>query len=72
MDEQAAMLAGLFRNHSAYWVRCSELRRMGFIAPTGELAKSHAGQMVMLCQITDKGLEALARSRAELNAKGGK
>lgn len=54
-DETAAHFAGI--QHG--WKRCSDLRRLGYIAATGEQACTLSGVMAMVCRITPEGLEAL-------------
>lgn len=55
-DEQAATAAGL--NNGA-WKRCSDLRRAGFIEPTGLMGLSSFGSAVQICRITPRGVHAL-------------
>ncbi len=43
------------------WKRVSDLRNMGFIAPTGHLRPSRAGRDQEVLQITQAGREALER-----------
>lgn len=40
-----------------YWKRCSELRKLGFIEPTGWTRKSFAGQEQQVCEITVEGID---------------
>lgn len=54
-DETAAQLANLPHG----WKRCSDLRRLGYIAATGEHMPTSSGVMAMVCRITTEGLEAL-------------
>ena len=54
-DEEAAQLAGVHHG----WKRCADLRRMGFIEPTGAQRPTLAGVNAMVCRITARGLEAL-------------
>lgn len=60
-DEEAAIRAGL-SPRSCWWKRCSELRALGMIAPTGETRESSAGEHGQVCAITADGM----RARAEL------
>lgn len=39
----------------SYWKRCSELRKLGYIAPAGWTRTSSAGQEQQACEITDTG-----------------
>lgn len=45
----------MYDERVCYWKRCSELRKLGFISPTGETRTSSAGQEQQICQITDDG-----------------
>lgn len=54
-DEMAAQLAQLPHG----WKRCSDLRRLGYIAATGEQVPTSSGVLAMVCRITPEGLEAL-------------
>lgn len=54
-DEQAATAAEIHHG----WKRCADLRRLGFIEPTGETRPTVAGVQAMVCRITAAGLEAL-------------
>jgi hypothetical protein len=56
-DEEAAEEAGIFRG--CPWKRCSELREMGLILPTGEHRVSTMGAEQRVCRITEKGLAIL-------------
>lgn len=58
IDEEAAVKAGIVKG--CPWKRCSELREMGFIEPTGEekLSSSKAAQRI--CRITEAGQIALS------------
>jgi len=61
-DEEAGQRSGLAAQpRCCYWKRCSELRAMGFIVPTGDFAKSTAGELQRICKITAKG-DAYIRS----------
>jgi hypothetical protein len=60
-DEVAGLWSGLADKNAGYWKRCSELRRAGYIAPTGETRKSSNGSMQQCCRITDAGRQAIAR-----------
>lgn len=54
-DEEAAQLAAVHHG----WKRCADLRRLGFIEPTGVTRPTVAGVQAMVCRITAAGLEAL-------------
>lgn len=55
-DEEAGVVTGLaLKPRCCYWKRCSELRAMGFIVPTGDFAKSSAGELQRICKMTLKG-----------------
>jgi hypothetical protein len=59
-DEQAGMgtswlNANMYEYRICYWKRCSELRKLGFIEPTGETRLSSAGQPQQVCKITVEG-----------------
>jgi hypothetical protein len=59
-DEEAGMASGLaLKPKCCYWKRCSELRAMGLIIPTGETRLSSAGSAMQVCEITQEGTEAL-------------
>jgi hypothetical protein len=61
-DEEVGIFTALaLKPRCCYWKRCSELRAMGFIAPTGDFAKSTAGELQRICKITPKG-DAYLRS----------
>lgn len=63
-DEEAGRLSGLAkRPNCGYWKRCSELRRAGYIRPTGETRVSGVGVLQAVCQITDAGVLALGRGQ---------
>jgi len=59
-DEGAAQFAGLANGG---WKRCSDLRRAGFIEPTGEVVLSQYGSSVQVCRITDAGIAHLTEAR---------
>ena len=61
-DEDAATDAQL-PIRSCWWKRCSELRADGYIEPTGRYTTSQAGEQVMLCRITHKGIKAHVQVR---------
>ncbi len=55
-DEQAAMVAGLADVRGCcWWKRCSELRELGMIRPTGMKRMSTLGELRQVCGITDDG-----------------
>ena len=59
-DEQAGMFTGLAdKPGCCYWKRCSELRDMKMIKPTGEKRMSRAGEFQRVCVITAEGLSLL-------------
>lgn len=59
-DEEAGVVTGLvLKPRCCYWKRCSELRAMGYIVPTGDYAKSTAGELQMICCITASGTRHL-------------
>jgi hypothetical protein len=59
-DEEAGVVTGLaLKPKCCYWKRCSELRTMGFIVPTGDFARSSANELQMICKMTTKGEEHL-------------
>lgn len=45
----------MYDERVCYWKRCSELRKLGHIAPTGSTRRSVAGQEQQVCEITDEG-----------------
>ena len=55
-DEQACTLATLVNGG---WKRCSDLRRLGWIEPTGETRPATSGVPQRICRITAAGVEAL-------------
>jgi hypothetical protein len=59
-DEQAGMETQwkdttMFDQRVCYWKRCSELRKLEFIVPTGETRTSSFGQQQQVCEITALG-----------------
>ena len=54
-DEMAAQAANLLHG----WKRCSDLRKLGYVAATGEQVPTSSGVLAMVCRITPAGLEAL-------------
>lgn len=55
-DEEAGIATGLAQKpRCCYWKRCSELRAKGYIIPTGETARSTAGEMQRICKMTLEG-----------------
>lgn len=54
-DEEVTRHAGI----PGGWKRCSDLRRLGYIAPTGKLAPTSMGVMAQVCAITHAGHTAL-------------
>lgn len=63
IDEEAAMLAGL-SPRSCWWKRCSELRALGLIEPTGTTGTSSVGQQAQKCAITRAGMAVAAELKA--------
>jgi hypothetical protein len=64
-DEEAGMStpwkdSNMFDHRVCYWKRCSELRKLGFINPTGETRLSSAGQPQQVCEITTAGREYIS------------
>lgn len=55
-DEQACIAAGLTIGG---WKRCSDLRRLGLIEPTGETRTGTSGVEQRVCRITADGWEAI-------------
>lgn len=53
-DDEAAAHANL--SHTGYWKRCSDLRNLDLIRPTGQTRIGRAGNPQMVCAITYKGL----------------
>ena len=51
--------ATMYDARICYWKRCSELRKLGFIEPTGWTRASDCGHLQQVCQITDLGREHL-------------
>jgi hypothetical protein len=62
-DEEAATEAGIVGG----WKRCSDLRRMELIAPTGETRKTSSGVMARTCALTPKGRALLDSFEEERN-----
>jgi hypothetical protein len=55
-DEQAARRSGLYdREGCCWWKRCSDLRRDGFIAPTGQQRTGVTGHQRDVCAVTVSG-----------------
>jgi len=59
-DEQAARYAGL---GAGAWKRCSDLRRAGYIEPTGQTTLSSFGSAVQVCRITASGIARAQEGR---------
>jgi hypothetical protein len=60
-DEEVGMrtkvgTSSMFDLRVCYWKRCSELRKLGLIEPTGETRVSSAGQKQQVCRITQTGV----------------
>lgn len=47
-DEEAGRIAGI----AGYWKRCAELRKLGLIAPTGDLRTGSSGVKQQVCKVT--------------------
>jgi hypothetical protein len=45
----------MFEHRICYWKRCSELRKLQYIIPTGETRTSSFGQQQQVCEITALG-----------------
>jgi len=56
-DEEAGDKAEAFMR--CPWKRCSELREMNLIEPTGEMRESSVGALQRVCKITQYGREVL-------------
>ena len=56
-DEQAEVRSGV--RIAGYWKRCSELRSLGLIEPTGKTEAARTGKEVMVSRITPRGREVL-------------
>lgn len=55
-DEEAARASGLYAIEGCcWWKRCSDLRRDGFIEPTGEQREGVTGHMREVCAVTVAG-----------------
>ena len=70
-DEECGMAtpwkeSSMYDERVCYWKRCSELRKLGFIQPTGATRTSVAGQEQQVCEITVEG----RRYVEELNRRG--
>ena len=58
-DESAAEAAGV----PGGWKRCSDLRRLGYIVPTGTTARTSYGVEANVCAITPLGRKVLTDGR---------
>ena len=54
-DEEAGIVSGLKAKGANYWRRCTDLRAMKLIEPTGEKRLSTMNELRMVCRITEKG-----------------
>jgi hypothetical protein len=59
-DEEAGMNtrwkdSNMYLHRLCYWKRCSELRKLELIAPTGQTRISAQGQQQQVCEITTLG-----------------
>lgn len=61
LDVEAYRRAG-FPPHACDGQRCSDLRRLGLIARTGDRARTPSGKSGYLCRITEAGMKSLASS----------
>ena len=59
-DEEAGIESGLHARRANYWRRCSDLRALGLIQPTGGWRLSTMGERRMVCVITEEGRLALS------------
>jgi len=69
-DADAGLVTGLYDDRSAYWMRCSQLRKAGYIKDTGRTKVGLGGTPVIICKITTAGRKHLAKmnkARAERN-----
>jgi hypothetical protein len=55
-DEEAGIESGLHKKGANYWRRCSDLRALGLIQPTGGYRLSRFHERRMVCVITAEGL----------------
>lgn len=58
-DEEAGIRSGLKDKGANYWRRCSDLRALGLIEPTGEKRISTMRELRMVCRITAAGRAVL-------------
>lgn len=58
-DEEAGIESGLKAKGANYWRRCSDLRALGLIRPTGGWRLSTMRERRMVCVITDEGRKVL-------------
>ena len=56
-DEHAEVQSGV--RIAGFWKRCSELRALGLIEPTGKTEIAKTGKEVMVSRITPRGREVL-------------
>ena len=56
-DEESAVWSGV----RGGWRRCSELRQLGLIVPTGQTRDSSMGSAMQVCQITEEGRRVAQR-----------
>lgn len=59
IDESAVIHAGV----TGGWKRCSDLRRLGYIAPTGAELPTSMGAAAQVCAITQEGRRALEEAK---------
>lgn len=60
-DEEAAKRAAGYGKQPSpgAWKRCSDLRREGWIEPTGETRRASSGRQQQVCAITEVGKQQL-------------
>lgn len=68
-DEQAYhRMAHVDGGDRSWWKRCSDLRQLGFILPTGEKRKTVTGAYARVCSITKDGRAAVGHiAKPEVN-----
>ena len=58
-DEEAGIESGLHEKRADYWRRCTDLRALGLIRPTGGWRLSRFHERRMVCVITEEGQKVL-------------
>lgn len=67
-DEEAGeRVVGLLNR--SWWKRCSDLRAVGFIEPTGEKRRTSQGSLARVSRITKSGCSAVTRVYAKLDSE---